>query len=79
MGGFQEGGRQILVPEPAGRHFLKFFRPDSGPPPVHMLLHRNKGKFIGTGQFFPHCMAFLEKGEGLVPVYVFLFPAYVFK
>ena len=41
---------------------------------MHMLLQRKKGKFIGTGHFFPHCMAFLEKWGGPVPVYVFLFP-----
>ena len=32
--------KQIFVPVPAGRHFLNFFRPDSGPPPIHMLLQR---------------------------------------
>ena len=54
--------------------FFDFFRPDSGPPLLHKLLQRKKGKFIGTGHFFPHCVAFFEKGGGLVLVYVFLFP-----
>ena len=43
-------------------------------PPVHMPLQRKKGKFMCTGHFFPHGMAFLEKRGGLVPVYVFIFP-----
>ena len=52
--------------------FFDFFRPDSEPPPVHMFLQRKKGKFIGTGHFFPHCFSFLEKKRGgLVLVYVF--------
>ena len=41
--------------------FRIFFRPDSGPP-GYVCFYREKGKFIGTGHFFPHCMAFLEKG-----------------
>ena len=44
------------------------------PRPVHMLLQRKKGKFICTGHFFPHGIAFLEKRGGLVPVCVFIFP-----
>ena len=40
-----------------------YFRPYSGPPPpVCMLLQRKKGKFHSYRPFFPHCMAFLEKG-----------------
>ena len=55
--------------------FRIFFGLILDPPPVHMLLQRKKGKFICTGHFFPHGMAFLEKRGGLVPVYVFIFPA----
>ena len=35
------------------------------PPP---RTYASTGKFIGTGHLFPHCMAFLEKGRGLVLV-----------
>ena len=57
----------------AGRHFSIF----SGlilDPPGYACFYSEKSKFIDTGYSFPHCMAFLEKGEGLVLVYVFLFP-----
>ena len=54
--------------------FLENFQPDSGPPRTFAST-ATKGKFIGTGHFFPRGMAFLEKGEGLILVYVFLFPA----
>ena len=55
--------------------FEFFFRPDSGPPPPGTYAFTaKKGKFICTGHFFPHGMAFLEKRGGLVPVYVFIFP-----
>ena len=46
------------------------------PPPVHMLLQRKKGKFLGTGHFFPHCMAFLEKGEDWYWYTFFFFPEF---
>ena len=55
--------------------FRFFFRPDSGPPPVHMLLQRKKANSFVPAIFFSHGMAFLEKRGGLVPVYVFIFPA----
>ena len=44
-------------------------------PPGTYAFTAKKGKFICTGHFFPHGMAFLEKRGGLVPVYVFIFPA----
>ena len=43
-------------------------------PPGTYAFTAKKGKFICTGHFFPHGMAFLEKRGGLVPVYVFIFP-----
>ena len=43
-------------------------------PPGRSASTAKKGKFIGTGHFSPHCMAFLEKGGGLV--YVILFPVF---
>ena len=59
--------KEILVPVPAGSHFVFFFfRPDSGPPPppVHMLCFYSKKRQIHSYRpFFPHCMAFLEKGS----------------
>ena len=42
-------------------------------PPGTYAFTAKKGKFICTGHFFPHGMAFLEKRGGLVPVYVFIF------
>ena len=42
-----------------------------------MLLQRKKANSFVPAIFFPHCMAFLEKRGGLVPVYVFLFLATV--
>ena len=43
-----------------------------------MLLQRKKANSLVPAIFFPHCMAFLEKREGLVLVYVFLFPDILF-
>ena len=43
-------------------------------PPGTYAFTAKKGKFICTGHFFPHGMAFLEKRGGLVPVYVFILP-----
>ena len=46
-------------------------------PPGTYAFTAKKGKFICTGHFFPHGMAFLEKRGGLVPVYVFIFPVFL--
>ena len=48
--------------------FQFFFRHS---PPATYASTAKKGKFIRTGHFIPHCMAFLEKGGELVLVYVF--------
>ena len=53
--------------------FFEFFRPDSGPPPVHMLLQRKKAIHLYRPFFSPWHGLFRKKG-GLVPVYVFIFP-----
>ena len=57
--------------------FQIFFGLILDPPPVHMLLQRKKADSFVPAIFFPHCMAFLEKRGGLVPVYVFIFPALI--
>ena len=50
--------KQIFVPVPAGRHFSNFFRPDSGPPPVHMLLQRKQANSFVPAIFFPMAWPF---------------------
>ena len=60
--------------------FSHFFRPDSGPPPPrYTCFYSEKRQIHLYRPFFPHCMAFLEKRGGLVPVYVFLFPVLTFS
>ena len=57
--------------------FFEFFSAWFWTPPGTYAFTAKKGKFICTGHFFPHGMAFLEKRGGLVPVYVFIFPGMV--
>ena len=46
--------------------FRKFFGLILDPlPPATYASAAKKGKFIGTGHVFPHCMAFLEKRGGV--------------
>ena len=59
--------------------FRIFFGLILDPPRYICFYSAKKGKFICTGHFFPHGMAFLEKrGGGLVPVHVFIFPGHSF-
>ena len=48
-------------PEGIFRCFLARFW---APPGTYASTATKKGKFIGTGHFFPHCMGFLEIGGG---------------
>ena len=54
--------------------FRILFRPDSGPPPLHMLLQRKKANSFVPAIFFPMAWPFRKRRGGLVPVYVFIFP-----
>ena len=44
-------------------------------PPRYICFYSEKRQIHLYRPFFPHGMAFLEKKGGLVPVYVFIFPA----
>ena len=57
--------------------FFDFFGGLILDPPRYICFYSEKRQIRWYRPFFPHCMAFLEKGEGLVPVYVFLCPVFL--
>ena len=72
---FRETGKVNFCTGTGQKAFFRiFFGLILDPPPGTHASTAKKGKFICTGHFFPHCMAFLEKRGDWYRYTFFLFP-----